>query len=253
MGINVKGNVTALIFVAAQLFACPARADSMDDSLWQSAAGQLPTHGWFGWEMVRGGSPMPTMILSNGVLELNSTPQNDIDDIGFVGETMYVLDVVTTSNPQNSHLYTVDPQTGLTTFVGTTGKINSGLAYHAGAGSFYSSRHGSRELLRISPLTAETTVVGTTHSVLESGSLLYAVAFASPAGQTQMQIVSESGNAVLDWPAFQGFYYQLFSSTNLTSWSTEGVPAATNGTLLSKALPMGPEPTKFYSVEVVTP
>jgi len=57
----------------------------------------------------------------------------------------------------------------------------------------------------------------------------------------------------LAWPTVVGFSYQLQSATNLApaGWANEGAPFNGNGSLLSTNIPIGPEPRKFFRLQLL--
>jgi hypothetical protein len=69
----------------------------------------------------------------------------------------------------------------------------------------------------------------------------------------RLTIVPAGNSASLTWPSVTNQSYQLQSTTNLAppSWLNLGTPFPGTGGLLSTNLPVGPEPVKFFRLQLL--
>ncbi|MEI8043177.1 MAG: C-type lectin domain-containing protein [Verrucomicrobiota bacterium] len=77
--------------------------------------------------------------------------------------------------------------------------------------------------------------------------------FAATLAEPLILTTTRSGTALsFRWPSARGLQYRIQWATNLpaTSWLDEGVPVPGTGGVLSTNLPLGPEPAKFYRLQI---
>lgn len=183
---------------------------------------------------------------------ITGTAQGDLDSLGFIGNTLYALDV--DSGTARTYLYTISLETGQATLVGSTG-IGAlyGLAYNPDDGFFYSSETAARKLYRISPVTGAATLVGTTHGGGElGGHVIYALDFAKPPGPPPA--IQPAGNGVeIAWPSVAGAFYWVQSAPALASgmgWTNLAGPFTGSGTMDRFTNTPSGDPSRFYRMSV---
>ncbi len=206
------------------------------------------------------GSHAPVVVTVNPqtaeatiVNTITGTARDDLDALGFVGNTLYALDI----DPMVTfltHLYTINLETGQATLVGSTG-IGAlyGLAYNSDDGYFYSSEASTRKLYRVSPATGAATLVGTTHSSSElGGNLIYALDFATPPGPP-LAIQLAANGVEIAWPSVAGAFYWVQSAPALAPgmpWTDLAGPFTGSGAVDAFTNPVNGEPNRFYRLRV---
>ncbi|HEY9175902.1 MAG TPA: hypothetical protein VI136_26780 [Verrucomicrobiae bacterium] len=206
------------------------------------------------------GSHAPVVVTVNPqtaqatiVNTITGTARDDLDALGFIGNTLYALDI----DPMVTfltYLYTINLETGQATLVGSTG-IGAlyGLAYNSDDGFFYSSETAARKLYRVSPATGAATLVGTTHTASElGGHVIYALAFATPPGPPPA-IQPVANGMEIAWPSVAGAYYWVQTAPALapgTVWTNLAGPFTGSGAVDRCADPGAGEPSRFYRIRV---
>lgn len=184
---------------------------------------------------------------------ITGTARDDLDALGFIGNTLYALDI----DPMVTnltYLYTINLETGQATLVGSTG-IGAlyGLAYNPDDGFFYSSEASARKLYRVSPTTGAATLVGTTHTSSElGGHVIYALDFATPPGPPPA--IQPAANGVeIAWPSIAGAFYWVQSVPALVPgvvWTNLAGPFTGSGAVDRYTDPSTGEPSRFYRMRV---
>lgn len=195
----------------------------------------------------------PQTAQATVVQTVTGTAQNDLDSLGFIGGTLYALDIDSTGTAL-TYLYTINLETGQATLVGSTG-IGTlyGLAYNPDDGFFYSSEAAARKLYRVSPATGAATLVGTTHTASElGGHVIYALAFATPPGPPPA-IQSVPSGMEITWPSIAGAFYWVQTAPALAPgvvWTDLAGPFTGSGVVDRYTDPNRAEPRRFYRMRV---
>jgi hypothetical protein len=206
------------------------------------------------------GSHAPVVVTVNPqtaqatiVNTITGTARDDLDALGFIGNTLYALDI----DPMVTYLtylYTINLETGQATLVGSTG-IGTlyGLAYNSDDGFFYSSEAATRKLYRVSPTTGVATLVGTTHTSSElGGHVIYALAFATPPGPP-LTLTPATNGWVIAWPSFAGANYWIDYASELKpimTWSNLTGPVVGSGAVDQILDNTHSQTSRFYRTRV---
>ena len=184
---------------------------------------------------------------------VNGTIQNDADHLGFIGDTLYLMDTRDVSANPGGYLYRVTRGSGPWSYalIGApdgNGHVSASLAYCPDDGEFYSWKIYERKLIRINPDTGAVTEIGFTHTSGELPGQQYGLAFFTPPAPSYLHILRQPGGHILEWPAHSGFRYQIFSCTELVGWAPFGSAFDGNGGTVSVPISPTGEPRRFFRV-----
>ncbi len=187
---------------------------------------------------------------------VSGTIQNDADHLGFIGDTLYVMDARDISANPGCYLYRVTRTPGQWSYslIGApdgNGHVSACLAYCPDDGQFYSWENYTRKLIRIDPASGGVTEVGVTHTTTELPGQHYGLAFFKPRAPSYLRILPQAVGHVLEWPSHSGFRYQILSCTDLSSWTASGSAFDGNGDTLSVDIPTTGDARRFFRVELL--